>query len=173
MPNPYDRLTSYPELLVTSQAVTTGEHVPLEQRSGIFGAGGSDISPDLSWSQVPPGTQSFVVSMYDPDAPTPSGFWHWMVADIPADCTGLPRDCGNPEGEGLPAGAVAVRNDSGMTRYIGCAPPAGTDHYYIAVHALDIPTLDVSDASTPPLLSFMMLGHVLGRGLLVPTCDAA
>lgn len=173
MPNPYDRLPTYPELLVTSETVRSGEHVPTAQRSGIFGAGGTDTSPDLSWSQVPEGTQSFVVSMYDPDAPTPSGFWHWMVADIPADCTSLALDAGSESGEGLPAGAVAVRNDSGMTRYIGCAPPAGTDNYHIAIHALDIATLDVSDASTPPLLSFMMLGHILGRGLIIPTCAAA
>ena len=101
--NPYDRLPHVPSFTVTSTDVKNGAQMPQDQMSGIFGAGGKDISPQLSWKGFPAGTKSFVVTMYDPDAPTASGFWHWAVVDIPASVTSLKRGAGDDKGTGIPA----------------------------------------------------------------------
>ncbi len=89
---------------------------------------GQNVSPALSWTGAPKGTKSFAVSIYDPDAPTGSGFWHWWVADLPADTAGLPKGAGG--GTGLPAGALQVRNDFSQTGYGGPCPPKGQPHHY-------------------------------------------
>jgi len=98
-PNPYDRLPPVPSFTVTSSDVKDGVALAPAQMSGAFGVpGGKDLSPQLSWSNVPAGTKSFVVTMYDPDAPTPSGFWHWVLVDVPATTTQLPTGAGAPDG---------------------------------------------------------------------------
>jgi Raf kinase inhibitor-like YbhB/YbcL family protein len=89
--------------------------------TGIFGAGGQDELPELSWSGFPNSTRSFIVTMYDPDAPTPSGFWHWGVVDVPADVTTLPLGAG--EGDHSLPGGRHITNDGGLRRYVGGAPP--------------------------------------------------
>src|SRR5262245_44778462 len=89
MATPYDSLPKVPGFELTSADIADGERLPTPQVSGIFGAGGEDRSPQLSWSGFPDGTASFVVTCYDPDAPTASGFWHWAVVDIPASTTSL------------------------------------------------------------------------------------
>ena len=80
--DPYEELPAVPTFQLQSSLVADGETMPVAQRSGIFGAGGEDTSPDLAWSGFPEQTQSFMVTMYDPDAPTPSGFWHWAVVNV-------------------------------------------------------------------------------------------
>ncbi|MFF5554019.1 YbhB/YbcL family Raf kinase inhibitor-like protein [Streptomyces olivaceoviridis] len=167
--DPFARLPETATFSVTSSTVTDGAAWGIEQMSGIIGVpGGKDISPHLSWSGAPEGTKSYAVTVYDPDAPTGSGFWHWVVADIPASVTELPEGAGDDTGSGLPERAFQLPNDARAARYIGAAPPAGhgAHRYFIVVHALDVDHVDVPLDSTPAFLGFTMTGHTLGRAVL-------
>lgn len=171
---PYDQIAEVPSFELTSSDVADGGTLPTPQVSGIFGAGGSDISPQLSWSGFPPETKSFAVTVYDPTAPTGSGFWHWAVADIPAGTTSLPSGAGDADGSALPVGAFQVRNDASLAQYLGAAPPAGhgSHTYYIAVHALDVDSLGLDAGATPAFLGFNMSGHTLARAVITGTFEA-
>ena len=171
-PSPYDFLPQVPGFELTSTDVTDGAPLPAPQVSGVMGAGGEDRSPQLSWSGFPEGTRSFAVTVYDPDAPTHSGFWHWAVANIPVSVTELPS--GASEG-GLPEGAVQLRNDAGIAGYVGAAPPAGhgPHRYYVVVHALDTDDLGVPADATPAFLGFNLFSHTLARAVLVGTYEQA
>ncbi|MGW2780073.1 YbhB/YbcL family Raf kinase inhibitor-like protein [Streptomyces populi] len=172
--DPFARLPEAASFTVTSTTVTDGAALPPEQFSGIFGVpGGKDTSPQLSWSGAPEGTRSYAVTVYDPDAPTGSGFWHWAVADIPATVTGLPEGAGDDTGSGLPAGAFQLPNDARAARFVGAAPPAGhgSHRYFIVVHALDVESIGVAADATPAVLGFTMAGHVLGRAVLTATAE--
>jgi len=168
--NPYDALPQVPSFQVTSKDVADGEVVPVAQRSGVFGAGGQDVSPQLSWSGFPDGTRSFVVTVYDPDAPTASGFWHWAVVDIPASVTELPTGAGDESGSGLPAGAFQLRGDGGSARYIGAAPPEGhgPHRYFTVVHAVDVDSLGIGPDASPAFLGFNLFFHTLARATITP-----
>lgn len=172
-PNPYEYLDPVPSFTVTSEDVADGETLPKPQVSGIMGAGGEDVSPQLSWSGFPAETRSFAVTVFDPCAPTASGFWHWAVADIPADVMELPAGAGDPDSDQLPAQAVTLRNDAGVPRYIGAAPPEGhgTHRYYIVVHAVDVESLDLPDGATPAFLGFNLSFHTLARAMTVPVYE--
>jgi Raf kinase inhibitor-like YbhB/YbcL family protein len=172
--NPYDRLPSADTFQVTSEDIQDGAQLAAPQRSGVFGAGGEDVSPQLSWSSFPDGTRSFAVTCFDPDAPTASGFWHWAVVDIPAQVTELPRGAGSEGGENLPAGAFQLKNDAGTRGYIGAAPPAGhgRHQYYFVVHAVDVESLGIDQDVTPAFLGFNLFSHTLGRGMLVAWHEA-
>jgi len=167
--NPYDRLPKLPTLQVTSQDVTDGARLANDQVSGLMGAGGEDLSPQLSWNGYPEATRSFAVTVYDPDAPTASGFWHWAVADIPREVTELARGVGGEGGKGLPPGALTLRNDAGLSRFIGAAPPPGhgVHHYYVVVHALDVDSLGLDPEATPAYLGFNLFSHAIARGMIV------
>lgn len=170
-PDPYANLPQLPSFTLTSESVTDGQPLSNDQVSGIMGAGGSDVSPQLSWSGFPAETKSFAVTVYDPDAPTASGFWHWAVADLPASVTELPAGAG--DGSPLPGGAVTLANDASQKRYIGAAPPAGhgPHRYYIAVHALDVDKLDLPDGATPAYLGFNLFGHAIARAVIHGTYE--
>ncbi|MDA3644277.1 YbhB/YbcL family Raf kinase inhibitor-like protein [Saccharopolyspora indica] len=171
--DPYANLPAVGSFTVVSDDVADGRTLPLAQRSGIFGAGGEDVSPHLSWSGFPAETASFVVTAYDPDAPTVSGFWHWAVVDIPADVTELPTGAGEPIGSLLPDGAFQLANDAGLRRFLGAAPPEGhgAHRYVFAVHAVDVPTLGIPDTATPAFLGFNLLGRTLGRAIMTPVYE--
>lgn len=118
------------------------------QFAGVFGCTGGNVSPQISWSGAPAGTKSFLVSMYDKDAPTGSGWWHWVVANIPANVTELPQGAGN-EASKLPAGAMQTPADNGQAGYGGPCPPVGQTHdYVITVKALKVDKLPVPTNAT-------------------------
>ncbi|MEO8898620.1 MAG: YbhB/YbcL family Raf kinase inhibitor-like protein [Candidatus Dormibacter sp.] len=167
--DPYADLPQVSWFEVTSEDIAEGEELPVAQRSGIFGAGGEDCSPELSWSGFPGGTQSFVVTVYDPDAPTASGFWHWAVVDVPADVTSLPTGAGDESGTDLPGHAFQLHNDGGSARFLGAAPPPGhgRHNYHVVVHAVDVPSLGIAKESTPAFLGFNLFSHTLGRARIV------
>ncbi|MCG7605861.1 hypothetical protein BA059_23555 [Mycolicibacterium sp. (ex Dasyatis americana)] len=169
--SPYDSLPKLPTFTLTSESVTDGQPLANDQVSGIMGAGGSDTSPQLSWSGFPAETKSFAVTVYDPDAPTASGFWHWAVADLPASVTELPAGAG--DGGDLPGGAVTLANDAGLKRYIGAAPPAGhgPHRYYIAVHALPVESLELPEGATPAYLGFNLFGQAIARAVIHGTYE--
>ncbi|WP_066897916.1 YbhB/YbcL family Raf kinase inhibitor-like protein [Mycolicibacterium houstonense] len=169
--SPYDNLPKLPTFTLTSESVSDGQPLANDQVSGIMGAGGSDTSPQLSWSGFPDETKSFAVTVYDPDAPTASGFWHWAVADLPASVTELPAGAG--DGGDLPGGAVTLANDASLKRYIGAAPPAGhgPHRYYIAVHALPVESLGLPDGATPAYLGFNLFGQAIARAVIHGTYE--
>jgi hypothetical protein len=118
--DPFAGLPEVPGFTVTSASVQEGKPLADAQMSGLFGVpGGLDASPELSWSGAPDGTRSYAVTVYDPDAPTMSGFWHWAVANIPAAVTSLPEGAGDESGSGLPGSAVRLSNDAGGARFVG------------------------------------------------------
>ncbi|OXM75314.1 MULTISPECIES: YbhB/YbcL family Raf kinase inhibitor-like protein [Amycolatopsis] len=170
--DPFARLPGAASFTVTSTTVADGAAWPPAQLSADL-PGGQDISPQLSWSGAPEGTKSYAVTVYDPDAPTGSGFWHWAVADIPAAVTELPEGAGDDTGQGLPAGAFQLPNDARVARFLGAAPPAGhgPHRYFVVVHALDVESVGVPADATPALLGFVMSSHVLGRAVLVATAE--
>lgn len=169
-PNPYAFLPKVPSFTLTSQTVENGKPLPTAQLSGVFKVpGGQDISPQLSWSGFPAETKSFVVSMYDPEAPTGSGFWHWIVADLPATTTSLAQDAGTLNSKILPAGAIQLRGDAGAARYIGGAPPSGSGvhDYYLTVSALKVDKSGIDATASGSLLGFTIGGNTIARATLV------
>jgi Raf kinase inhibitor-like YbhB/YbcL family protein len=135
-----------------------------------FGCQGNNISPDLYWENVPQGTKSFALTIHDPDAPTDSGFWHWSVFNLPADCNSLPEDAGNPDKKLLPEGAFMGRSDEGRKAYAGPCPPEGdfTHLYLITVYALDTEKVGFdSDTPMSQCIFQLVTQHEIARASLV------
>lgn len=170
MSDPFEKLPKTPSFSITSKDVHDGEKLKLPQVSGIFGAGGQDFSPELSWSGFPAATKSFAVTMFDPDAPTGSGFWHWAVVDVPAHVTSLAGGAGEKGGLKLPSRAFQLRNDAGLALYLGAAPPMGhgRHRYFIVVYAVDTESLGIDTDATPAFLGFSLSTHTLARAVVVP-----
>jgi Raf kinase inhibitor-like YbhB/YbcL family protein len=165
--NPYDYLPPVPSFDLTSDDVVGGTQLAMTYVHDS--AGGDNQSPHLAWSNVPEGTQSFVVTCFDPDAPTPAGFWHWCAVDLPGDLRSLPRGAGAGD-ESLPGG-FHVKTDMGAASYGGAAPPQGDmpHRYFFVVHAVDVPSLGVDASVTPTVVSFYLVFHTLGRAIVAPT----
>lgn len=167
--DPFARFGEVPQFTLSSTDLTDGAPLPPAQ----YGArsGGADRSPQLSWSGFPPETQSFAVTVYDPDAP--SGFLHWAVCNLPASVTSLAAGAGSPGSPLLPAGALALPNELGRPAFVGAGPPpgTGTHRYQFVVHALDVATFTAGARSTPALLAGLR-SHTLAWAVLEATAVA-
>ena len=160
-PDPYDLLPAAASFTVTSADVTQGRPLTDDQ---VASAG--NTSPQLSWEAFP-GAQSYTVTCFDPDAPTPSGFWHWVLVDLPADVTSLDAGAG-AEGAELPGSAFMCRNDGGGHAFMGAAPPEGDQvhRYYFVVHAVTQDSLGVDADASPAVVSFNLAFKTAGRAIL-------
>jgi Raf kinase inhibitor-like YbhB/YbcL family protein len=169
--NPYDFLPELPGFTLTSKSFGDGEQWSNAQVSGLLGAGGSDESPQLSWSGFPEETRSFAVTVYDPDAPTASGFWHWAVANLAGTVTELPAGIG--DGSELPGDAVTLANEAGLHRFVGAAPPPGhgVHRYFVAVHALAVEKLEINRDASPAYLGFNLFMHAIARAVIHGTYE--
>lgn len=151
---------------LTSQDFNDGDKLPLRHVFNGMGYQGDNLSPHLAWDEVPEGTKSFVITCFDPDAPTGSGWWHWGVANLSADTRTLPQGAGSGVAA-LPAGAVQTRTDFGSQGYGGAAPPKGESHRYIfTVYALDVDNLEVNEHASGAMLGFNVHFHKLGSASL-------
>ncbi|ALV92991.1 MULTISPECIES: kinase inhibitor [Pantoea] len=146
---------------VFSQDFNDGDKMPERHVFNGMGYTGDNLSPHLAWEDAPEGTKSFVVTCYDPDAPTGSGWWHWVVANLPADVTELAQGAGSGVAA-LPASAIQTRTDFGQTGYGGAAPPQGESHRYIfTVHAMDTDKIDVDAGASGAMVGFNVHFHAL------------
>jgi Raf kinase inhibitor-like YbhB/YbcL family protein len=152
-------------ITVTSATFAPGGTIP---REAVFtGCGGQNVSPQLSWRDFPAETKSFALTVFDPDAPTGSGYWHWVAFDIPANVTSLEADA---SGGKSPGGGKTGYTDFGTNGYSGPCPPAGDQphRYVFTVYALDVPSVKgAGQGTTGATLVFQMRGHVLATGTLV------
>jgi len=154
---------------LSSPDVKNGQALPQAQAFNGMGCTGQNLSPALSWSGAPANAKSFAVTVYDPDAPTGSGWWHWVVYNIPATTTSLPAGAGDPTKNLLPAGAVQGNTDFGAPGYGGACPPPGDKphHYYITVFALDVARLDLPAGATAAYVGFNLHAHTIGAAKLM------
>lgn len=150
---------------LSSPEIKAGGTIPQRFEFNGFGCSGENQSPALQWRGAPEGTQSFAVTVYDPDAPSGSGWWHWLVFNIPADVHALASNAGAEGGANLPRGARQARIDYGVAAWGGvCPPPGDQPHRYIfTVHALKVATLEVPADATAALAGFMINGNSLGQ----------
>jgi len=165
-PDPYTLLPTVPSFSLASDDVEDGR--PLDPRFARSAHDGPDVSPELHWSDFPRETRSFAVTCFDPDAPTGSGFWHWVLVGLQPTVTSLARGAGT--GNGIPDGAFHVRNDYGERSYGGAAPPKGDrpHRYVFATHALDVGMIDVTPDTSPAMVGFNLTFHSLARAVIRP-----
>jgi Raf kinase inhibitor-like YbhB/YbcL family protein len=153
------------EFTLTSTQIQAGGEMPMEQVFDSFGCTGKNISPELHWSGIPEGAKSLALTVYDPDAPTGSGWWHWLIFNIDPQTKGLPANAGNVKAHLAPAGSVQSRTDFGGTGYGGpCPPPGDKPHRYIfTLFALDVAKLDLDENTPAAMVGFNLNQHAIGN----------
>ena len=154
-------------MTLTSPDVTDGATFDAKFVCAKFG--GQSLSPALAWSDVPAGAKSLAVTMLDPDAPVPGGFWHWLAVDIPVTATGLDQNAGAPGGAGMPAGSTPVANGAKQANYIGPCPPAGAPHHYqITVWALPDAKADLATGMKPADVGAWLAKTAIDKATITP-----
>jgi Raf kinase inhibitor-like YbhB/YbcL family protein len=153
---------------VTSPDLKPGQKMGSAQVFNGMGCTGSNTSPALEWHGAPANTKSYAITLYDPDAPTGSGWWHWVVYNIPASVTKLAAGAGDPKKNALPPGAAQGNTDFGSPGYGGPCPPAGDKphHYHLTVFALDTDKLDIPPTATAAYVGFNLHGHTIAKAEL-------
>ncbi len=167
---------AHAQMKVTSDEIRNGGLSPKSMEANIFGCDGSNISPSLKWTGVPAGTKSFAIILFDRDAPTgppPNGrrgFWHWIVFNIPASATSLPKNAGDVKAKLMPDGVIQSRNSYGFDGYGGMCPPKGDKqhHYMLTVYAVDEDKLQYAkdDMVSPEVVGYETHFHSKGTGSL-------
>jgi Raf kinase inhibitor-like YbhB/YbcL family protein len=160
---------AFAEFMLASTDVKAGAPMAIAQVFNGYGCTGQNISPALSWSGEPAGTKSFAITMFDEDAPTGSGWWHWTVFNVPASVHSLPAGVGNESSTNLPAGAVQGRNDFGFSFYGGPCPPIGdhAHHYVITVYALKVDKLPLDSNASGASVGFNLHANTLASAKIV------
>jgi Raf kinase inhibitor-like YbhB/YbcL family protein len=140
-----------------------------KQEFNGFGCDGTNVSPQISWSDAPEGTKSFAVTVYDPDAPTGSGFWHWVVFNIPASISELVSGSGSLDGKLLPKGSIQSITDYGIKGFGGPCPPIGhgPHRYIFTVHALKTEKLDLDENTNPAVVGFNLWGNTIEKASII------
>ena len=156
----------------TLKSTDLGGQFSNEFIAGNFGCNGQNHSPQLQWTNAPTGTKSYAVTMYDADAPTGSGFWHWVIVDIPLNIIELKRDAGKLKNDLAPKGSLQSVNDTGAAGYQGPCPGEGEapHHYLITVYALDVEKLGTTSTTTAALTGFLLGTHTLAKASLLVYC---
>ncbi len=160
------------DFTLTSSSFADGGTLSERHVYSGFGCSGDTLSPALSWSGAPAGTKSFVVTAYDPDAPTGSGWWHWVLYDLPASTSSLPEGVGRKAGQALPEGAVEGVSDYGSAGFGGACPPQGDKphRYVFTVHALKVEKLEPPLANaSPALIGFLVHFNKLASASVTAT----
>jgi len=158
---------------LTSPQLSEGKMLGNEQVLNGFGCNGENISPELHWSGEPAETKSFGITVYDPDAPTGSGWWHWVVFNIPASTHSLAENSGSTQSGLLPTGSIQSRTDFGSMLYGGACPPAeDTAHrYQFTIWALDVDKIPLDENASAAMVGFFFHQHQLSRAVLTTTYD--
>lgn len=156
---------------LTSPVVKNKGTVGMEQVFNGFGCTGGNVSPELRWKNAPRETKSFAVTVYDPDAPTGSGWWHWLIFNIPPSVTSLPANAGTPDGGRAPKGAIQSMTDFGQRGYGGPCPPVGNKpHRYIfTVYALKVDQLPLKEDASGAMVGFYLNANAVGKATLTAT----
>ena len=156
---------------LVSPDLVPGQAISLRQVYNGFGCTGGNVSPSLSWRNAPAGTQSFALMMHDPDAPTGSGWWHWVVWNIPANLSALPGGAGDPAKGLLPAGVMQGNTDFGTPGYGGPCPPPGSGphHYHFRLYALKVAKLELPANATAAFVGYNVQANSLGVAELMAT----
>jgi len=151
------------DFTLSSKDISTGKIMSKEQVFNGFGCKGDDVSPQLTWSNAPKGTKSFALTVYDPDAPTGSGWWHWQVVNIPVTVTELAKDAGSTKSNKAPKGSMQIKNDFGTKGFGGACPPVGhgIHHYRFTIHALSVETLALPEDASGALAGYMINANTI------------
>ena len=156
----------------TLKSSSLGGQFTNEFTANAFGCSGGNNSPQLSWANAPAETKSFAVTMYDPDAPTGSGFWHWVMVDIPANIKELKQNAGDAKAGIAPAGSLQTNNDAGFGGYLGPCPPEhdAAHRYVITVYALKTGKLGTNTTSSAAFTGFMLGQNTLSKASIIIYC---